>query len=178
MRVICISAKAQNGKDYCAELIKTELENKNKKVLITHYADVLKYLCKTFFNWNGEKDEEGRHLLQYVGTDVIRAKQPDFFTDFLINVLKVFVGQWDYVLIPDCRFPNEIDAMKKEFDTISVRIIRFNEDGTLFSNNLTAEAKLHISETSLDDYDFDVYIANKTNSTSGVDIINQLPLED
>ena len=72
MKVICISAKAQHGKDTVANFMKECLEAKEKRVLVTHYADLVKYGCKTFFNWDGQKDEKGRALLQYVGTDIVR----------------------------------------------------------------------------------------------------------
>ena len=72
MKVITISGKAQNGKDTTARLLKDVLEDDGNTVLIAHYADLLKYICKQFFGWDGNKDEQGRHTLQYVGTDVIR----------------------------------------------------------------------------------------------------------
>lgn len=56
-KVICISGKAQHGKDTTATILKAALEGRNNKVLIFHYADLLKYLCKEYFGWNGEKDE-------------------------------------------------------------------------------------------------------------------------
>ena len=49
MKVICISAKARHGKDTAAEIMKEYLEMQGKKVLITHFADLLKYLCKSLF---------------------------------------------------------------------------------------------------------------------------------
>ena len=79
MKVICISAKARHGKDQSAEFLKEIFEAQGKKVLITHYADLVKYVCKTFFNWNGEKDDYGRTLLQTVGTDIVGAQQKDFW---------------------------------------------------------------------------------------------------
>ena len=90
MKVITISAKAKSGKDFCANLIKQKLETRGNKVLITHYADLLKYICKTFFNWDGKKNMEGRTLLQYVGTDVIRQKNPDYWVNFLIGIFNLF----------------------------------------------------------------------------------------
>ena len=45
MKVITISGKAQNGKDTTAGLLKAALEADGYKVLITHYADLLKYIC-------------------------------------------------------------------------------------------------------------------------------------
>lgn len=156
MKVICISGKAMNGKDTSAAFIKDALEGDENAVLITHYADLLKHICRSFFDWNGEKDEIGRHILQYVGTDIIRAQQPNFWVDFLISVLKLFKDEWDYVLIPDCRFPNEIDAMREAgFDVITLRIIRPN-----FETPLTEEQQQHPSEVSLDNYSFDYTVYN------------------
>lgn len=156
MKIICISGKAQHGKDTSAGFIKEELESRGKTVLVTHYADLLKYICRSFFGWNGEKDDAGRQLLQYVGTDVVRKQRPDFWVDFVSSVLKLFPGHWDYVLIPDCRFPNEIDAMKKQgFDVIGLRVHRIN-----FKSPLTEEQQNHPSETALDDYVMDYKIIN------------------
>ena len=68
MKIINISGKAMAGKDTCALILKEKLESKNKKVLITHFADLVKYVSKQFFNWNGIKDEQGRTILQRIGT--------------------------------------------------------------------------------------------------------------
>ena len=155
LSIIYISGKAQHGKDTTAKLLKSALECSNKKVLITHYGDLLKYICKAFFNWNGEKDEAGRTLLQFVGTDKIRAHNPNYWIDFIENILEIFKDEWDYVIIPDARFPNEIEQMKQKFQTTSVRVERTN-----FTSSLTEEQQHHISETALDDYIFDYIIAN------------------
>lgn len=155
MKIITISAKARNGKDFCANLIKQKLESRGNKVLITHYADLLKYICKTFFGWDGMKNTEGRTLLQHVGTDVIRQKNPDYWVNFLIGIFNLFPNEWDYVLIPDTRFPNENDLMKEYFDVSTVRITRPNYD-----NGLTEEQQNHESEIALDNYNFDFYITN------------------
>ena len=140
MKIITISGHAQNGKDFCANLIKQKLESRGNKVLITHYADLLKYICKTFFNWDGRKNTEGRTLLQYVGTDVIRKKNPDYWVNFIIGIFNLFPDEWDYVLIPDTRFPNENNLMKEYFDVTTVRVTRPNYD-----NGLTEEQQNHES---------------------------------
>ena len=155
MKVICISAKAQHGKDTSAVILKEIYEAEGKRVLITHYADLLKYICKTFFDWNGEKDSYGRTLLQQVGTNIVCAKQPDFWVDFIINILKLFEGTWDIVIIPDCRFVNEIEKMRANFDTTVIRVVRPN-----FDNGLSVTQKQHPSETALDNFDFDAIIYN------------------
>ena len=46
MKVCCISAKARHGKDTAADMIAEYLENKGNKVLITHFADLLKYIVE------------------------------------------------------------------------------------------------------------------------------------
>lgn len=156
MRVIAISGHAQNGKDTTAAIMSRKLEDHGDKVLIAHYADLLKFICRTYFGWNGEKDDQGRQLLQYVGTDVIRKQMPDYWVDFIISVLKLFDGEWDYVLIPDSRFPNEIEKLRDSgFDVQHVRVVRYG-----FISPLTAEQQQHPSETALDNTVPDSYIIN------------------
>ena len=145
-KIITVSGKAQHGKDTISGFLREYLEEKGKRVLITHYGDLVKYVCTTFFGWNGEKDEAGRTLLQEVGTDRVRTQSPNFWVKFIRDILDHFPDEWDYVLIPDCRFPNEIDFMKESgYDVIDIRVIRSN-----FISPLTIEQQKHISETILD----------------------------
>jgi len=158
MKIITISGKAECGKDTTAKIIKTQLENMGYSVLICHYADLLKYICTQFFDWDGKKDEEGRTLLQMVGTDTIRHKYENYWVDFIKQILGFFPEEWDFVLIPDTRFPNEINSMKDDFKTVSVKVMRPN-----YQNHLTEEQRQHPSETALDDYSFDYVIHNPGN---------------
>lgn len=155
MKVCCISAKAQHGKDTAAESLKYYLENRGNKVLITHFADLLKFICTKFFGWNGLKDEAGRTLLQYIGTDVVGAKNPAYWAEFVVSVLKMFEDEWDYVLIPDCRYPIEVETVRKSFETVILRVERPN-----FDNGLTPAQKKHPSEVDMDNYPFDVVLYN------------------
>lgn len=160
--VILLSGKAQSGKDYIANIMKQQFEENGNKVLVTHYADLLKYILKTFFNWDGKKDKKGRDLLQRVGTDVIRKKMPDYWVNFISQMISFFSNEWNYILIPDTRFPNEIEVMQKNPDVnvITIRINRVN-----FTPQLTLEQQQHPSETSLDEYDFDYYVSNDGTET-------------
>lgn len=156
MKIILISGKARHGKDSLATFMKEDLERYNKKVLIAHYADLLKFICINYFNWDGKKNIEGRQLLQYVGTDKIRAVDPDMWVMFIIKILKIFPDNWDYVLIPDCRFVNEVKIMQLNFNDVKiVRIYRPN-----FINDLTEEQRNSESETALDNYTFDYIVCN------------------
>ena len=151
-KVILISGKAGHGKDTTANYMKDALERRGNKVVITHYGDLVKYVCKAFFGWNGLKDVNGRSLLQYVGTDIVRAKEENFWVSFVYKMVDFFQNKWDYVLIPDARFPNEVDVFAdSKFDTVHVRVVR-NQDGeSSIESSLTKEQSEHSSETALDD---------------------------
>lgn len=156
MKVVCISGKAQHGKDTTAGMMKTVLESMGHTVLIAHYGDLVKYVCRTFFGWNGEKDAYGRSLLQKVGTDIVREQRPNFWVDFIKDLLSMFPNEWDFVLIPDSRFPNEIDGLKQAgFNVIQLRVRREN-----FESPLTTEQQNHPSETALDHVVPDFLIVN------------------
>lgn len=153
---ICISGKAQNGKDTSAEIFKNELIIRGHSVLVIHQADLLKYICKAFFNWNGEKDEAGRTLLQQVGTNVIRKVEPDFWVEFIAKVTGFFKDTWDYIIVPDTRFPNELEKLKaNDANVFRVRVIR---EG--FKSPLTEEQQQHPSETALDGIESDFTLIN------------------
>ena len=151
--VIPIIGKARNGKDTFAQYLKEKLEEKGKKVLVIRYADYLKFVLEKYYGWNGKKDEEGRTLLQHIGTDVCRKNNPNTWVNVVVELVKGLGDSIEYVLIPDARFENEIGCWyKEEFEVVSVRVVRLNEDGSEFDNGLTKEQKEHPSETSLDDY--------------------------
>lgn len=156
IKIFAVSGKAQHGKDTFANILYEELTNKGYRVLLTHYADLLKFICKSLFNWNGQKDEKGRHILQYVGTDVVRKERPDYWVEFIVDMIDLFGENWDYVIIPDTRFPNEVDVLKENFNNVQhIRVVRPN-----FESTLTDEQKKHPSETSLDDSCPDVKVVN------------------
>lgn len=155
MKIITISGKAQHGKDTIGRFLKEKLEEQGNKVLITHYADLLKYICKMFFGWNGKKDIYGRTLLQQVGQTVREKTNGDYWVNSLISIIKLFPNEWEYIIIPDVRYENEISKLKDEFDITTVRIERLD-----FDNGMTDEQKNHESEIALDDYIFDYKIIN------------------
>jgi len=156
MRVVLISGKAGSGKDTAANIMKDILRGKGYRVLITHYADLLKFICMNYFSWDGKKDIAGRTLLQKVGTDIVRRQNPWFWIDFVVSMLRFFSDEWDYVIIPDCRFPNEIMAIPENgFNGVHVRVFRDSVESTL-----TEEQLQHQSETALDHFGWDVALYN------------------
>lgn len=157
VKVITISGYAQAGKDLSAQLIKEKMALRGKKVLILHYGDYLKFIAKEYFGWDGKKDEKGRTLLQWLGTDFVRNRYPTFWVDIICNFIKVFIDEYDYFCICDARFPNEISIMKQNFDTLAIHVTRLN-----FDNGLTEEQKNHPSEKALDGYVFDYEVVSET----------------
>lgn len=86
-----------------------------------------------------------RSLLQGMG-DYLRSKNPDIFID------SVFVGDTSNIIISDCRFPNEAEAIKKRGGII-IKVVR---DGI-------ATDDTHQSETKIDEIEPDyVFVNNKS----------------
>lgn len=159
-RIILISGKAESGKDTTAKLLQQKLKGKS---LIIHYSDYLKFICQTYFGWNGIKDEYGRNLLQSFGTEKVRKRNPNFWVDAVCRLIDILRDDFDYFIIPDTRFPNEIDLPIWFFGrgrVITIRVERLN-----YTNTLTRKQQNHPSETALDNYLFDYYI----RSESGID---------
>lgn len=155
-KVILISGHARHGKDTIAQYAKEELEKQNKAVLIIHYGDLLKHICKEYFGWDSRKDDYGRSLLQFIGTDLVRKEKPNYWADFVRDFLEIFDGIWDYAIIPDVRFPNEIlEIVNKGFETLHIRVERTN-----FEEELSSAQRNHISETALDNVKPDYLVKN------------------
>ena len=163
-KIILISGKAENGKTTTAELLKSKLESLGNKVIITRYAYYLKDLAARYCGWDGTKDKKGRELLQQLGTDIIRQKlnKPNFHVGRICEDIEICQDYIDYVIIDDARFPNEIYFPKAMFGdkVVSLRINRTipGTNNELYNSSLTEEQKHHISETALDDFQFDFTI--------------------
>lgn len=155
--LVGISGKAQAGKDTLAAMVATQLQFK-KRVVRIGFADALKEECARVYGWNGAKDEAGRALLQRVGVE--RREQ-----DPLYWVKRAFEKMTDpdtLYVVPDVRFKNEAEAIRAKSGEVW-RVDRFDPTTMKpFDNGLAADAKLHVSETELDRYMFDVYFLNDT----------------
>ena len=156
MTVIYISGKARHGKDTVATFMQAQFEKDGLRTHITHYGDLVKFVAEKWAGWNGEKDEPGRRLLQYVGTDLIRAEAPGYWVAFVAQMAHFFSDEYDVLLIPDCRFPDELLWAPG----YAVRVERTGPNGEPFDNGLSEAAKNHASETSLDDYPFRYVVHN------------------
>lgn len=144
--IITLSGKAQHGKTTSCDILEVMLQP--ARVMRISYGDYVKEIATKHFGWDGKKDEAGRDLLQWLGTDNVRAKNPTFWVNTVVRLVDVIGDEFDYVLIDDARFPDEIDSWKG----YAVYAIRVNRPG--FENNLTTEQRAHISETALDNASF------------------------
>lgn len=158
--IISFSGHAGHGKTTATNYLKDWLVADGYKVCKIPYAGYLKFIAKEYFEWNGKKDLEGRTLLQQLGTNIVREKFPDYWVDTVIHFVRVFEDKFDFFLIDDTRFPNEIARWGDfGFDIVKVKINRLN-----FDNGLTVEQKNHPSETALDNYTHWDYVLNVENS--------------
>lgn len=158
MRIYLVSGKAEHGKDTLAGYLKEAIEKtSDKKVLIAHNGDLLKYCARTFYNWDGEKDVFGRQLLQDIGAS-FREKYPSYWVDFLISSFDV-LDSWDVIIIPDTRYENEISQWEKtDHSVVTIRVNRKNH-----ISKLTPKQLKHQSEIDLDDYEHFDFIINAEN---------------
>jgi len=160
-KIILVSGHAQNGKDSVGQILKEKLQG---RTLILHNADYLKYIAKEYLGWNGIKDEKSRTLLQRLGTERVREElnHPLFWVERSCDIIDILSNDFDYFIICDCRFRNEIYLPQARFldKVISIRVERLN-----FDNGLSKKQKLHSSEIDLDHFKFDY----KIKSESGLD---------
>jgi hypothetical protein len=103
-----------------------------------------------------------REVLQVIGTDVWRKR---FYDPIWAEA--PFYKKWDadYVIITDCRFPNELEIAKKH-GAVAVRIV-----GMLPG---MGSEDTHISETALDNWKWkkdEVFINNESGTQQIIDFI-------
>ena len=157
--VILLSGKAEAGKTTAANILKNIMEKDSGLRIITpSFGNYVKFIASKYYGWDGKKDENGRSLLQKIGTDSVRRKRPDFWVESVINLLDALDYDFDVAIIDDVRFENEISSFysKTDYSVFSMRITRGEHE-----NSLTPEQRKHESEVALDNYSlFDLYIEN------------------
>jgi hypothetical protein len=159
MKIVLISGKARHGKDTAAGFFQKHLEERGKRALRISFADYVKFVCGKYYGWDGEKDDAGRHILQYVATEVFRAKDPNFWVDTVIRYAQVVWDDYDAALIADWRFPNEYYRWG-DFGANEVYRVRVRRLG--FENDLAPAQKNHFSELALEGFDVDFELAAGT----------------
>ena len=173
MSIIAFAGRKQSGKTTLATQIVNwlyELDGLEDQAIVYNFADPLKNVCMDIlglgfeqcYGTDQEKNElvncykngkqmTAREVLQMVGTEFFRSIQHDVWAGATIR--KIQQDNPPVALIADCRFPNEVEAIKKAGGTV-IKLTRnlYNSD--------------HASETALDpeNYDqsnFDLVVDNK-----------------
>ena len=140
LMIIGICGLQGSGKDTLGNI----LVNKFGFVKLS-FADVLKDIVSIIFNWprdliEGSTPESRiwreqvdvwwskrlnipnltpRYALQFIGTDLFRTH---FHSDIWVAIIEYKLQFYENVVITDCRFPNEIDILKK----YNAKFIRIN----------------------------------------------------
>lgn len=127
--IIAFAGRKQSGKTTSAEFV-ANLFWKYGDSKIYNFADPLKTLCIEILGlqynqcygsdedknqlvncyWEG-KQLTAREVLQIVGTDMFRKMQTYVWSNATIR--KILNDKPDIAVIADCRFPNEVDAIKR-----------------------------------------------------------------
>lgn len=171
--IIAFAGRKQSGKtsgcEFTANVFARTLQ---KNASIYNFADPLKKMCIEIFGLTHDQcygtDEQkneyvdckwpdsgktmsAREVMQYVGTNVFRKMQHNVWAAATIR--KIQDENLPLALIADCRFPNEVEAVK-------------NAGGLVIKLNRNLYNSSHESETALDEdrYDqsnFDFVIDNK-----------------
>ena len=171
--IIAFAGRKQSGKTSACEFTGNVFsQTLQKNCAIYNFADPLKKMCIDIFGLTYEqcygsdenkneyvnclwpdsgKSMTAREVMQYVGTNIFRKMQHNVWAGATIR--KIQDENLPLALIADCRFPNEVEAVK-------------NVGGLVIKLNRNPYGSRHESETALDEdrYDqsnFDFVIDNK-----------------
>lgn len=160
--IILISGKARSGKDTIGKYLKQEYLNQHKKVVISPYTKYLKQYIQDITGKEVTEQNKPRDLLQQLSTKLIKEKlgNPDFFIHRQIEDIEFYSYFIDVIIIPDVRFPKEIEEIKRKFhNVVSIHVTRKN-----YISDLTEVQKQDITEIALDNYDqYDYKIENNND---------------
>lgn len=189
MFIYCMSGKKRSGKNQTAEFIKQfyrdlgfnfENGSNDYHIIEVSTAQPMKQLCEDAFsgqatrdffhehglhykdeNWWEEKTPFTRKMLQLVGTELFQAMNgSDFWALQLAKQIQERIDrdclshQIPVVIVTDTRWVHEINTLKARLPGFEVKVVRISRPET------DSMADTHISETALDDYDWDIHIVN------------------
>jgi len=174
IRIIAFAGRKQSGKTTSCEFVKNVFETSHHSgdCRIYNFADPLKQMCIDIFGlsyhqcygtddnkneivncyWPGlDSKMTAREVLQYVGTDVFRKMQCNVWADATIR--KIEKENPTLALIADCRFPNEVEAVKNAGGIV----VKLNRD----TYNSTHASEISLDKDRYDQNNFDLSIDNQ-----------------
>ena len=160
--IIGLGYKMYSGKDTVADYWQAK-----HGIVKVSFAAKLKAMVRDLYNLTSEHTDGGKKsdILSQFGDITARDIMQKFgqynreiyehvWVDYVFNVVIPTLEPGSTVVITDCRYPNEVDKVK-ENGGYAVNIIRDTS-----SYAVSEEKKNHLSEISLDGYDFDFVIDN------------------
>ena len=144
--------------------MREEYEKRGKRVIIIAFADYVRWSLEKYYGVKDYKTPEGRTLIQYFATDLVRKNDPTFWGRTVADLLWAIQDDFDIVLIPDWRFHNEYSVMASRFGYDKIVPVLITRPGNEFTDNMTQEQRNHQSESELDNCQyFDYHIINEYN---------------
>ena len=162
--VVLVSGKAGVGKTTLANMMVKGAKDLGLNSYVDHFAGDLKFIAKVGFDWNGEKDERGRTLLQDIGT-ISRKYDENIWARRLYERVVSSSQVYHLVVIDDWRFPNELAYLKDKpmLEVFSVNIHAPNREilaGTPQYNDVS-ETSLPDSYTTEGDLFYNITVDNR-----------------
>lgn len=164
MRWIGLTGKMAAGKDYTYTAIARASEYFH--VFRVSFADGLRYEIQQELAgsnhldalWDKPLPDTVRRLLQWWGTDLRRAEDPDYWVKNAIERAKTKKNLPAYreatPIFTDVRFPNEADAIRSEGGII----VRVWAPPSVREERLGTQPPEHESETAMDSYAVDMVL--------------------
>jgi len=122
LRVIGFSGLARSGKTESAKICKEIFESVGWKVDMRSFADPLRFGLQVMGVTKDEHYELYRTLAQWIGTDVLRKSDENWWVNLMensLNDLKLASNAENnenhVVIIDDIRFENEVELVKRKF---------------------------------------------------------------
>lgn len=167
-KIIAFAGRKQSGKTTSAEFV-SNLFYQFGDSKIYNFADPLKNLCIDILGleynqcYGSDEDKNqlvncywdnkqltAREVLQIVGTDMFRKMQNHVWSNATIR--QILREQPNVAIIADCRFPNEVDAIKN-VGGIVIKLTR-----NPYNSNHASEIALDPDQ--YDQFNFDLIIEN------------------
>ena len=158
--IFCICGKARSGKSLVGKYINDKLQECGYKVIISPYTKYLKQYISEITGKKITDNNKPRDLLQQISSEIIKGElgNKNFFINRQIEDIDLYSYFFDIVIIPDVRFPKEIEVLKEKYkNVISICVNRIN-----YKSDLTLKQQKDETEISLDNYqDYDYVLVNE-----------------
>ena len=157
MKIFVVAGKAGSGKSLVAKYINEYYIYKLENCVVTNYSKYLKNFAVELTDWDGISENKPRKFLQDFGS-LVRNYNKDFLTKRMIEDINIYEQYGiDTVIIGDARMPEEIEALRENFDNVYSLYV----ENQFAPSKLSVEEQAHITEIALENYnDFDYTLAN------------------